>query len=238
LDLEEFIKDNAIQVHKIYDDETFVILAPLTLKASQVYGAGTKWCTSSREYEHQFYKYTQSGILLYIINKKDNQKYAYHKNTVDKSGDYPGAYRSEFFNAADCRIDSLDAGLPLYVWEKIRDFVSNPPYLKNSEFPNYDWDGYWKYSAQCEKRSVAIEEEPMAPQPTLYVGEEAMPAEGRIAEIMENPQPYDFERALAEQAARINIEGELRQGRANRIRARDMIREAVQQNVGVNAGNG
>ena len=52
-----------------------MIVSPKTHRASCYYGANTKWCTSSRDIG-QYKHYTNSGILFYLINKKNNEKLA------------------------------------------------------------------------------------------------------------------------------------------------------------------
>ena len=58
------------QVHKMYEDDEWLVLRPLTRESSVKYGAGTKWCTASTNEEYQFYRYTRRGILITPSIKK------------------------------------------------------------------------------------------------------------------------------------------------------------------------
>lgn len=60
------------QVRLVLDDENFKILVPLSFQSSQLYGSGTKWCTTTKTY---YDNYTKDGILYYIIDKRTNRKF-------------------------------------------------------------------------------------------------------------------------------------------------------------------
>lgn len=65
------------QILKIYEDDTWFILTPLSFEASKVYGANTKWCTTQEKY---WYQYLTSHRLIYVLNKKINTKTAFSRN--------------------------------------------------------------------------------------------------------------------------------------------------------------
>ena len=50
----------------LFEDEKWKVLIPLTMRASQYYGRGTKWCTSGLE-NNQYESYEQNGNLIYVI---------------------------------------------------------------------------------------------------------------------------------------------------------------------------
>lgn len=58
------------EVDRIYEDDRFLIVRPLSHKSSCYYGANTKWCTTSRDDSGYFDRYTKRGKLFYIIDKK------------------------------------------------------------------------------------------------------------------------------------------------------------------------
>lgn len=63
-------------VEKVYEDENVLIVSPTTHAASCYYGKGTKWCTTETSSQH-FDRYKKEGIkLYYIMDKKENEKYA------------------------------------------------------------------------------------------------------------------------------------------------------------------
>lgn len=56
-------------VEKIYEDNRFLIIQPFSHKASCYYGQNTKWCTTSKNDDSYFKRYTKEGRLYYIIDK-------------------------------------------------------------------------------------------------------------------------------------------------------------------------
>lgn len=72
-----FIKEENINV--LWECEKYILLQPKTHKGSLKYGAGTKWCTASRNDEQTFMKYTKQGFLTYLISKKEDKGGSYSK---------------------------------------------------------------------------------------------------------------------------------------------------------------
>ena len=54
---------------RIYEDNRFLIVQPYSHGASCYYGAGTKWCTTTKDDTRYFDKYSEEGNLFYIIDK-------------------------------------------------------------------------------------------------------------------------------------------------------------------------
>jgi hypothetical protein len=81
--LKKYEKRLEKQILIIHEDEDWKILAPLSPQASLLYGYQTRWCTASRIHHRQFYDYSQIGTLIYLINKKANEKYAIYKRKGD-----------------------------------------------------------------------------------------------------------------------------------------------------------
>ena len=65
------------EILKIYEDDTWFILTPLSLEASKVYGANTKWCVTQEKYWNQ---YLTTHKLIYVLNKKTDIKTAFSRN--------------------------------------------------------------------------------------------------------------------------------------------------------------
>jgi len=57
------------QTEKIYEDDGFLVLRPLSLPATCKYGSGTKWCVTQKDGQH-FERYTSGGQKLYFILRK------------------------------------------------------------------------------------------------------------------------------------------------------------------------
>ena len=62
------------EVEKVYEDNRFLIIRPLSHKSSCYYGAATKWCTTTENNDDYFNKYTSRGKLYYIIDKKSSDR--------------------------------------------------------------------------------------------------------------------------------------------------------------------
>ena len=72
------------EVDKIYEDNRFVVVVPKTHKSSCYYGAGTKWCTASKDTDSHFSNYKSSGELYYIIDKTLPTSSPYYKVALNK----------------------------------------------------------------------------------------------------------------------------------------------------------
>ena len=118
-DIKNFDKTLEKHIVKLHDDDTWLILKPLTVEASRKYGAGTKWCTTMKDEPHYFYKYTKNGNLIYCINKLTGDKVAVHCDLANKND-------ISFWNIKDIRIDSMFCNLPLYILQIIKsDIIYN-----------------------------------------------------------------------------------------------------------------
>ena len=103
------------QIIKVYEDDEWLSLKPLSLAASMKYGANTKWCTTMESGQY-FARYSRWGILIYNINKKTGFKFATFKN-LDTNRDK----EFSFWNMADSKIDPLDTPeIPTSILEVIR----------------------------------------------------------------------------------------------------------------------
>ena len=54
---------------KVYEDEKWLVVRPLTIEASRLYGSNTKWCVTMRDESH-LQVYLDEGCMYYIIDKK------------------------------------------------------------------------------------------------------------------------------------------------------------------------
>jgi hypothetical protein len=74
------LKELEKQVIKLYDDDEWSVVIPLSFEASKIYGANTKWCTTQERHWNDYYK---TYKLIYIQNKKTNEKYAVSRHWED-----------------------------------------------------------------------------------------------------------------------------------------------------------
>ena len=77
---------------KLYQDENFELVVPLTFEASRKYGANTKWCTTSKCSDSMFDKHNKMGSLAYLIiknpeisNRTGSGKYGLYYNKPNEN---------------------------------------------------------------------------------------------------------------------------------------------------------
>lgn len=80
-------------VKKVYEDENWLILIPLTKEASIYYGKNTQWCTAAEHSNNMFDYYNSKGPLYINIDKRNGYKYQFNFET------------SSFMDARDYEID-------------------------------------------------------------------------------------------------------------------------------------
>ena len=75
-------------IKKIYEDNRFLVIQPLTEEAACYYGKGTQWCTASTNGNNMFNYYNSKGPLYIIMDKTkrnkvgDYEKYQIHFETA------------------------------------------------------------------------------------------------------------------------------------------------------------
>jgi hypothetical protein len=74
------LKELEKQVIKLFDNDEWSVIIPLTYEASKTYGSNTKWCTTQERYWNEYYT---THKLIYIQNKKTNEKYAVSRHWED-----------------------------------------------------------------------------------------------------------------------------------------------------------
>jgi hypothetical protein len=71
------IKQN--EAEKVFEDETWLVVVPKTMKAACYYGANTQWCTASRDIDdNRFEAYNKDGHLYINIHKPSKKKFQFH----------------------------------------------------------------------------------------------------------------------------------------------------------------
>lgn len=76
------MKELEKQAKKLYEDNEWLVIIPLSSEASKVYGMNTKWCTTQKK---SWEDYILNYKLIYVINKLTDEKYAVSR---DKRNDY------------------------------------------------------------------------------------------------------------------------------------------------------
>lgn len=119
-EIKDYEKELKGQIIKIFEDDEWIIIKPLSYESSKKYGSNTKWCTASSQTSDYFNNYTKNGILIYIINKKTGKKIGLHKS-YGKNVTY--------WNQEDKNIEQDNTNLPIYITtiiqKSLRDERSN-----------------------------------------------------------------------------------------------------------------
>jgi lysozyme len=120
--INEGFKVDKSEYKKIYDDENYLLVVPLTHTASCKYGANTKWCTTKRDDDSDFEEHITMGVLAYLIIKNPN---IYNQMSSKKYG----LYRGNGYELKD-----------LIVYDELNnEHLNGVKYLKN-EFDKADRD--------------------------------------------------------------------------------------------------
>jgi hypothetical protein len=116
----EMFKKSKKEIQIIFEDENYLIFKPLTYLSSCSYGYQTKWCTAMINDAGYFYNHSK-GILIYLIDKKENIKFAFYKNIPYEYDDYHNheQYAFKTFNQEDKQIDTIQTGLPMNILQII-----------------------------------------------------------------------------------------------------------------------
>ena len=131
------------QIHVLLNDDKWLVLTPLTYEASTKYGASTKWCTAAKNDVHQYFRYTDIGLLIYCLNKETGYKVAMYYQKEDGIS---------FWNAKDNRIDSIETELDGSVFDLLKKSIKLLP--NTSKIDTEVWE-------QSRLRNQYIKDEPM-----------------------------------------------------------------------------
>jgi hypothetical protein len=126
-DMKVETKDMENQIVKVFEDDEWLLVRPLTYLSSKKYGSNTKWCTTQSNNSEYFIKYSSKGVLIYCINKKNGYKVASFYS-LDK-----GDPEFSFWNQKDSRIDSLQTELT----DELRKIISQTSTGKGAKTNRY-----------------------------------------------------------------------------------------------------
>lgn len=135
--LKKMKNDYSKQVVKVFEDDKWLLIRPLTWEASKKYGSSTRWCTTSISNPDHFFRYTERGIVLYCINLNTGYKVAYFKDVTYMG---KGTPEMSFWNDVDDRVDSIQTELDGYILDIIRTIENK----SNKELSNGLWDEEYK----------------------------------------------------------------------------------------------
>jgi len=143
----EMFKKSKKDIKVIFEDEKYLIFKPTSYLASCSYGYQTKWCTAMVNDPDYFYRHSHNGILIYLIDKKENKKFAFYKRVSDNDVDDHEQYIFKTFNQQDKQIDTIQTGLPFEILKVImlEMDITNPTNLPNYKLFSEDEISKMKY---------------------------------------------------------------------------------------------
>jgi len=197
------------EISVVYEDDTVMMLKPLSFEASLKYGAGTKWCTAMKNEPEYFYRYSKNGILIYLINKVTGRKFGCFSEVMS---------RVSIFNEVDESIDSYHMGLPYETLSKLMGFLDANLHQSNVHlFSDEEMINHNKYFGQ----KVARNYDELIPNELIPMEDRAIMEDG-MEEIMEPQVDVD------------NIGLRLRP--IMRVVRRDMEQEEIGININIEGG--
>ena len=119
-ELKSVTKDLEKQTIKLYENDEWLVIKPMSFLASKKYGATTRWCTTMEHNPDYYLKYSRNGILIYCLNKKTGDKVAAYKSLSTHEN-----RETSFWDMSDIRIDSIESGLPNEIMEIIKNEFTN-----------------------------------------------------------------------------------------------------------------
>lgn len=158
--IKDIEKEGSNNVKIEYRDDEWLILRPLTFLSSLKYGAGTRWCTASRNNPDHFYRYAKYGILAYCVNLKTGDKYGYFKsleNEMDDDDYIAPPNEISFWNSKDDRIDSMMCDFP----PNVLTIIKNLENVTNSKINPENWKKEFDLQYQRYKKYDETGAEPV-----------------------------------------------------------------------------
>ena len=103
------------KVDRIYEDDKFLVIKPLTHAASCKYGSNTKWCTTAQDDQH-FKRYTTGGNqLYYVINKSNSTNKNYSKVAIH----FGGGGKPTYWDSQDSQMSDREVNVLSYAFPEI-----------------------------------------------------------------------------------------------------------------------
>lgn len=114
-ELKGFLREEHVEV--LYEDDKVLFIIPKTHKGSLKYGAGTRWCTASKNDVSTFNNYSKGALLAYLIDKTDDKTIAYRKIAFYMKWSETGINSPVvIYNASDNTTD--DKSIIRYGWDE------------------------------------------------------------------------------------------------------------------------
>jgi hypothetical protein len=158
---EEIVRQKELekQVEKLFEDDKYLVLIPLTKESNQTYGSNTKWCTTM-EYNGYWEKYSENYKFIFVLNKQTGEKIAISKGIYANEG-------VKVWDQRDNDISIFDTGLPSNIYEVVSKSLSvtetnqeiyNRKFPKKNEYVS-SYDYFMDFSFGNNRNDEEEEEE-------------------------------------------------------------------------------
>jgi hypothetical protein len=166
----ELFKKSKKEIHKIFEDDNYMIFKPLTYASSCSYGYQTKWCTAMINDPGYFYNHSK-GILIYLIDKKENKKFAFYKHfpQLYEISDDHEQYAFKTYNQEDKQIDTIQTGLPMNILQII---LMECDLKSPTTIPNYKLFSEEEKNEMRKYTGPLLDDEPVEEEKMLYNSDE------------------------------------------------------------------
>jgi hypothetical protein len=103
------LKELEKQTKKLFDNNEWLVLIPLSYEAAKLYGTNTKWCVTQERYWDD---YIDNYKIIYVINRSTNDKYAISRDKTDDKD-------LKAWLADDTETSPLLLSLPQEIWSVV-----------------------------------------------------------------------------------------------------------------------
>lgn len=114
----------------LYEDTRWLIVYPLSVRSSNLYGKGTKWCVSSEDnnYGKYFKQYIENGVLVFVIDKSVKES-EYRSNDIAKVALHNDKNKNDGITMWDIKDTQMGVGNAMKVYNmlggEIMDIINN-----------------------------------------------------------------------------------------------------------------
>jgi hypothetical protein len=155
----------------VYENDEWLAIKPLSYASSVLYGYNTRWCTAMKHEKEYFYNYSRNGILVYVLNKINGEKYAFY--SINEEGEDT----ISVWSPTDVRIDSIQTPIPYEILNVIKDSLNTELHgVNKTKFSEKELEYYsGRFSnkiAAFDVGAMATDEE--VAQPIRNITEEEM----------------------------------------------------------------
>jgi hypothetical protein len=104
----------------LFEDNRWLVVYPLSVRSSNLYGKGTKWCVSSEDNNYgKYYKqYTENGSLVFVIDKKVKES-EYRTNDLAKVAFHNDKKKNDGITLWDIKDKQMNVGNAMKVYSML-----------------------------------------------------------------------------------------------------------------------